>query len=87
MRVEFSAPDDEEKTSVASAGWDGHEVTVTADDDERRDALVRAFRRTPVVTNDASLRRRLNLQGGERRRANVHFVSVRHGKPAASAPG
>jgi hypothetical protein len=57
MRVEFAAPDDEEKTSVASARWDGREVTVIADDEERRDALVRAFRRTPVATNDASFRR------------------------------
>ncbi len=57
MRVEFAAPDDEEKTSVASAEWDGREVTVRADDEGRRDALVRAFRRTPVVTNDASYRR------------------------------
>jgi hypothetical protein len=57
MKVEFAAPDDEEKTSVASARWDGREVTVIADDEERHDALVRAFRRTPVVTSDASLRR------------------------------
>jgi hypothetical protein len=57
MRVEFAVPDDEGKTSVASAEWDGREVTVTAEDEERRDALVHAFRRTPVVTNDASLRR------------------------------
>ena len=57
MRVEFADPHDEQKASVASAGWDGREVIVTADDEERRDALVHAFRRTPVVTNDASLRR------------------------------
>jgi hypothetical protein len=57
MRVEFAAPDDEEKTTVASAEWDGHDVTVIAEDEGRRGALIRAFRRTPVVTNDASLRR------------------------------
>jgi hypothetical protein len=52
MRVEFSLPDDQAKTPVASAEWDGHDVIVEADDDGRREALVRAFRRTPVVTND-----------------------------------
>jgi hypothetical protein len=57
MRVEFAVPDDEEKTAVASAEWDGHEVTVSADSEERRDALARVFRRTPVVTNDAAYRR------------------------------
>jgi hypothetical protein len=54
MRVEFSLPDDEEKRTVATAEWDGREVVVDADDEARRDALVRAFRRTPVVTNDPS---------------------------------
>src|SRR5436309_6053850 len=52
MRVEFSLPDDEAKATVASAEWDGHEVIVDADDEARRDAIVHAFRRTPVVTND-----------------------------------
>jgi hypothetical protein len=57
MRVEFSLPDDEAKTTVASAEWDGREVLVEADDDARRDALTTAFRRTPVVTDDAAYRR------------------------------
>jgi hypothetical protein len=52
VRVEFSLPDDEEKQTVATAEWDGREVIVDAEDEPRRDALVRAFRRTPVVTND-----------------------------------
>jgi hypothetical protein len=56
MRVEFAPRDDESRTSVASAEWDGREVIVTAEDDARRDALVKAFRRTPVMTDDASYR-------------------------------
>jgi hypothetical protein len=54
MRVEFSLPDDEEKQTVATVVWEGREVIVDAEDEARRDALVRAFRRTPVVTNDPS---------------------------------
>ena len=57
MRVEFAVPDDEEKATVATAEWDGHGVTITADDDGRRDVLARAFRRTPIVVDDASYRR------------------------------
>jgi len=57
MKVEFVAPDDEERVAVASAEWDGREVAITAEDDARRDALVHAFRRTPVVTDDAAYRR------------------------------
>jgi hypothetical protein len=57
MRVEFALADDEANTSVASAEWDGHRVTITSDDDALRDALARAFRRTPVVIDDASYRR------------------------------
>jgi hypothetical protein len=57
MKVEFAAPDDEEKEPVASADWDGHEVTVSSDDDAVRERLARAFRRTPVVIDDAAYRR------------------------------
>jgi hypothetical protein len=57
MRVEFAAPDDEEQPTLATADWDGHEVAITAEDDARREALVHAFRRTPVVTDDAAYRR------------------------------
>jgi hypothetical protein len=57
MRVEYSLPDDEAKSTVASAVWDGREVLVEADDDARRDAITKGFRRTPVVTNDAAYRR------------------------------
>jgi len=57
MRVEFAVPEDEAKATVASAEWDGEEVVVSADDEERRAALAHAFRRTPVVTDDAAYRR------------------------------
>ena len=57
MRVEFSLPDDEAKTTVGSVEWDGREVLVESDDEARREALTKAFRRTPVVTNDAAYRR------------------------------
>jgi hypothetical protein len=57
MKVEFASPDDEEKEPVASADWDGHEVTVSSDDDAVRERLARAFRRTPVVIDDAAYRR------------------------------
>lgn len=57
MRVEFSAAGDEQKATVASAHWDGHDVTITCDDDALRGQLARAFRRTAVVTDDAAHRR------------------------------
>jgi hypothetical protein len=58
MKVEFYRGDDEEHLSVATAEWDGHDVTITCEDDALRAALARAFRRTPVqVANDSSYRR------------------------------
>ena len=57
MNVEFSAPDDEQKQTVATVSWDGRTVTVSSDDAGAREKLVRAFRRTPVVVDDAALRR------------------------------
>lgn len=57
MDVEFYAPDDEAKLTVATAAWDGRDVTITCDDEHRRAELVHAFRRTPVVTDDAAYRR------------------------------
>jgi hypothetical protein len=57
MKVEFAAADDEQKLSVATVAWDGREVTVTADDPAVRDQLAHAFRRSPIVVDDASLRR------------------------------
>ena len=46
MKVEFYDPEDEQKTTVATAVWDGAEVTVTADDATIRDLLAHAFRRS-----------------------------------------
>jgi hypothetical protein len=57
MRVEFAQPDDDQRTTVATAEWDGREVTVASEDDGHRDALAKAFRRTPIVIDDASYRR------------------------------
>ena len=57
MKVEFYLPDDEERKTAATAEWDGRDVTITCPDDELRSALARSFRRTPVVTDDASYRR------------------------------
>jgi hypothetical protein len=57
MKVEFYAADDEQKQGVATASWDGHEVTVTADDPAARDQLANAFRRSPIAVDDSSLRR------------------------------
>jgi hypothetical protein len=55
--VEFYLPDDEAKATVATAVWDGHDVTITCVDDDLRGRLARGFRRTPVVTDDAAYRR------------------------------
>ena len=57
MNVEFYAPEDEQKLTVATATWDGSDVTVTAADAQVRDTLAGAFRRTPIVTDEPALRR------------------------------
>ena len=57
MNVEYYKPDDEQKLTVATASWDGREVAVASDDDGLRGSLAHAFRRTPVVVDDPSLRR------------------------------
>jgi hypothetical protein len=57
VNVEYYNPDDEQKLTVATAYWDGREVTVTAEDATVRDSLAGAFRRSPVVIDDPSLRR------------------------------
>lgn len=56
MKVEFyeeAAPDD----VVATVAWDGRDVTVGCADDALGAILTKAFRRTPVVTDDAAYRR------------------------------
>jgi hypothetical protein len=57
MKVEFYRPDDEQRSTVANVAWDGREVAVSTEDDDVRDALVRAFRRSPLAVDDPSLRR------------------------------
>ncbi len=68
MKVEFSrpgspAPDDRPdaeatpSTHVGTATWSDGRVTIDSDGDEMRSALERAFRKTPVVVDDASYRR------------------------------
>jgi hypothetical protein len=42
---------------VGSASWVDGEPVVTCDDDALRATLARAYRKTPVVTDDASYRR------------------------------
>ena len=62
MKVEFYDPEDEQKITVASAMWDGAEVTVSADDATIRDVVAHAFRRSAVAVDDPS-RRRLGTSG------------------------
>jgi hypothetical protein len=57
MNVEYSRADDEQKQTVATVSWNGREVAVTAEGASARDELAHAFRRTPVVVDDPSLRR------------------------------
>ena len=57
MNVEYYQPEDEQKLTVATVLWDGREVAVTSDNDELRGSLAHAFRRTPIVVDDPSLRR------------------------------
>ena len=68
MKVEFYLPSPapsadqpdakaEPPAMVGSAVWLDGSVVVDAEDPERRAALERAFRRTPVVTDDAAYRR------------------------------
>jgi hypothetical protein len=65
MKVEFyragpPPPDGQEApppTLVGIARWVDNTPVVECDDDDLRAALERAFRRTPVITDDASYRR------------------------------
>lgn len=56
MRVEFYRADDPENP-VATAVWEAGQVDVTTDDQTVGEQLATAYRRTPVVTDDASYRR------------------------------
>jgi len=56
MKAEFyreDAPDD----VVATAAWDGRDVTVECEDEAIGATLAKSFRRTPIVTDDAAYRR------------------------------
>ncbi|MGZ4131748.1 MAG: hypothetical protein ACXVWF_01775 [Actinomycetota bacterium] len=57
MKVVFHRPDDEEQTTVATVEHEDGAISVTSEDDAIRGALAHAYRRTPVTTEDASLRR------------------------------
>jgi hypothetical protein len=56
MKAEFHREDDPEGV-VATAIWDGADVHLEAEDPAVREALVRVYRGTPVITEDASYRR------------------------------
>ena len=55
MKVEFHRPDDPEAV-VAFATWSNGEVAIESEDPAIREGLRHAFRRTPVVVDDASYR-------------------------------
>jgi hypothetical protein len=57
MRVEFAAPDDEQKATLATAEWQDGAVMISSEDEQLRTKLAHAFRRTPVVIDDPSYRR------------------------------
>jgi hypothetical protein len=57
MQVDFHRPDDEEQLAVATVEYEDGAISVTSEDDAIRSALAHAYRRTPVTTEDPSLRR------------------------------
>jgi hypothetical protein len=57
MQVDFHRPEDEEQVAVATVEYDDGAIAVTSEDDAVRAALAHAYRRTPVTTDDPSLRR------------------------------
>ena len=57
MQVEFLRGQGEERVVVGTARWSDGDVTVASEDDEVREGLTHAFRRTPVAIDDASYRR------------------------------
>ena len=56
MKVEFHRPDEPDDV-LATATWSDGAPLVASEDDAVRDGLTHAFRRTPVVVDDASYRR------------------------------
>lgn len=57
MEVEFLRGEGEERVVVATARWVDGDIAIESDDDEIREQLVHAFRKTPVAIDDASYRR------------------------------
>ncbi len=56
MKAEFHNEEDPDDV-VATAIWDGAGVRLEAEDPALRDTLIRVYRGTPVITDDASYRR------------------------------
>jgi hypothetical protein len=56
MKAEFHNEEDPDGV-VGTAVWDGVGVRLEAEDPAVREALIRVYRGTPVVTDDASYRR------------------------------
>lgn len=56
MNVEFHPPDDPD-TVLATVSWSNGESGIASEDETLRASLQHAFRRTPVVVDDASYRR------------------------------
>jgi len=57
VKAAFYRPDDEERITLAEATWSDGAVDVSSDDEELASKIRHAFRRSPVVTDDASFRR------------------------------
>jgi hypothetical protein len=57
MRVEFLRGQGEDRVVVGAARWSDGDVTIASEDDEVRERLAHAFRRTSVAIDDASYRR------------------------------
>ena len=95
MKAVFYRDDDEEHTTVAEVAWSDGTIDVRSDDDELAAALAHAFRRTPVVTDDASFRRLgthgdVVLQPGDLewfRAAALARATVETGLAATIVPG
>ena len=56
MQVEFHRPDEPDAV-MATVAWSAGQAIISSDDDATEATLIRAFRRTPVVIDDASYRR------------------------------
>jgi hypothetical protein len=56
MQVEFHRPDEPDAV-LATVAWSAGRAIISSDDDPLAATLTRAFRRTPVVIDDASYRR------------------------------